>query len=833
MRRSGHCAAHLPLDGASSSASGKAGGESLSRAMNVYDGPGMPLGLALDGSRVAYAHEAELAGRAPPTSAQIDAVIAAAMANAPPPPPVIDMARELSGRALTPLMTNILPSAIGSDGRVNLFVGNLPYRVRWQDLKDLFRKAGTVLRADVSLGPDNRSRGYGNVLMGSREDAARAIDRFNGYSWQTRTLEVRPDRLPPEYEPQPHMHHKPFFHPPLPIPGHLTPNNMWPPGPSRPPNMLGPIPSLPMPHMPISASPALSNSPGSSYSNLPIPLVGQQTGGVPLGASPLAGSLTAGSGPTPLGWNSARRESLTPFAHVLPEAVTRPRSASPSLVAPIGTSRPTSRDKPPSPTKADALANAHARAPPPGTLGPLPPSMFAGVKAVVEDGRRPSVVDVLGGPSAAGVPALNGLAGQGQALDLGAPATLVDRVVFVQNLPLSLQWQELKDLFRPAGTVLRADIATGPDGRSRGFGTVLLGTEVEASSAVDMLNGRVIDGRTLRVQTERQSLENKHIPLPSDVFKPNMDWQEGHEPPAPASAHTQASNPRLPWSLNTGITTPQRPSSARVNPDAFNDSPHGRHAHPGPINLPPYPVPGDMNPLSPLQTRGLPPMTPSMPGFVFNAYPQTPPVHAQFLSPGGPFSPGAPVTSPIYSNFSPFSGDAAPGAPIGGPAPGPRFPLGRGSAALGTPTTQAFPHNPLVNLAGAPGAPGATDARYSEGPDYFPPVVGLGVDSPTPNRVAGPPSPSPLNGRERMASTSTETDEEEIVKRAAELAIGHGNADGAEPGAAARGDQASANGSAGTPGNGRVSLDAPRTNSGLGVWSAERRASWSDIARGE
>lgn len=95
-------------------------------------------------------------------------------------------------------MTNMLPAAVGADGRVHLFVGNvsfgvarkgyigpseaelnaddqLPYRVRWQDLKDLFRKAGTVLRADVSLGPDNRSRGYGSVLMGSREDAARAI----------------------------------------------------------------------------------------------------------------------------------------------------------------------------------------------------------------------------------------------------------------------------------------------------------------------------------------------------------------------------------------------------------------------------------------------------------------------------------------------------------------------------------------------------------------------------------------------------------------------------------------------------------------------------------
>jgi RNA recognition motif. (a.k.a. RRM, RBD, or RNP domain) len=75
----------------------------------------------------------------------------------------------------------------------------LPYRVRWQDLKDLFRKAGTVLRADVSLSPDNRSRGYGTVLLATAEDAGRAVDMFNGYTWQTRILEVRPDRIPPEF----------------------------------------------------------------------------------------------------------------------------------------------------------------------------------------------------------------------------------------------------------------------------------------------------------------------------------------------------------------------------------------------------------------------------------------------------------------------------------------------------------------------------------------------------------------------------------------------------------------------------------------------------------
>ncbi|KAJ3513904.1 hypothetical protein NMY22_g14903 [Coprinellus aureogranulatus] len=81
------------------------------------------------------------------------------------------------------------------DTRTQLFVGNLPYRVRWQDLKDLFRRAGTVLRADVSLGADNRSRGYGTVLLATAEDAGRAIDMFNGYEWQARMLEVRVDRI--------------------------------------------------------------------------------------------------------------------------------------------------------------------------------------------------------------------------------------------------------------------------------------------------------------------------------------------------------------------------------------------------------------------------------------------------------------------------------------------------------------------------------------------------------------------------------------------------------------------------------------------------------------
>ncbi|KIJ98762.1 hypothetical protein K443DRAFT_103431, partial [Laccaria amethystina LaAM-08-1] len=174
----------------------------------------------------------------------------------------------------------------------------LPYRVRWQDLKDLFRKAGTVLRADVSLGPDNRSRGYGTVLLATAEEAGRAIDMFNGYSWQTRTLEVRPDRLPPDFE------------------------------------------------------------------------------------TPTAGATRV----DPLAAQSFISEEL-------------------DYAATFGAQDTSSKN------------------------------------------------------------------------------------LFVGNLPFHCQWQDLKDLFRQAGTITRADVALGPDGRSRGFGTVVFATEVDADRAVKLFNG--------------------------------------------------------------------------------------------------------------------------------------------------------------------------------------------------------------------------------------------------------------------------------------------------------------------------------------------------------
>ena len=76
-----------------------------------------------------------------------------------------------------------------------LYIMNLPYSVSWQDLKDLFRNAGNVLRADVNMDFDGRSKGTGIVLFDSIRDAQYAIKQFQGYDWQGRQLEIREDRF--------------------------------------------------------------------------------------------------------------------------------------------------------------------------------------------------------------------------------------------------------------------------------------------------------------------------------------------------------------------------------------------------------------------------------------------------------------------------------------------------------------------------------------------------------------------------------------------------------------------------------------------------------------
>lgn len=76
-----------------------------------------------------------------------------------------------------------------------LFVGNLPYSTQWQDLKDMFREAGNVIRADIGRDANWRHKGYGQVVMSSEEEALKAIELFDGHEIDGRKIEVREDKF--------------------------------------------------------------------------------------------------------------------------------------------------------------------------------------------------------------------------------------------------------------------------------------------------------------------------------------------------------------------------------------------------------------------------------------------------------------------------------------------------------------------------------------------------------------------------------------------------------------------------------------------------------------
>jgi cold-inducible RNA-binding protein len=76
-----------------------------------------------------------------------------------------------------------------------LYVGNLAFQTTSQDLQQLFAQAGTVESASVIEDRDTgQSKGFAFVEMSSEEEAAAAIQQFNGKEVGGRALKVNEAR---------------------------------------------------------------------------------------------------------------------------------------------------------------------------------------------------------------------------------------------------------------------------------------------------------------------------------------------------------------------------------------------------------------------------------------------------------------------------------------------------------------------------------------------------------------------------------------------------------------------------------------------------------------
>ncbi|MFN4315150.1 MAG: RNA recognition motif domain-containing protein [Chitinophagaceae bacterium] len=73
----------------------------------------------------------------------------------------------------------------------NMYVSNLGFHVREEDLKDLFGSFGEVLAAKVIMDRETgRSRGFGFVEMQSAEEANQAMTSLNNKEIEGRNISV-------------------------------------------------------------------------------------------------------------------------------------------------------------------------------------------------------------------------------------------------------------------------------------------------------------------------------------------------------------------------------------------------------------------------------------------------------------------------------------------------------------------------------------------------------------------------------------------------------------------------------------------------------------------
>jgi len=114
--------------------------------------------------------------------------------NANPSPGVVRVERFSPGRNPNSTYTRPHPSQVTT----RVYVGNLPWQISWQDLKDHMREAGEVKFADVFLDENLRSKGCGIVEYATHDEAIRAIETLHNtvIGDTTRKIFVREDREP-------------------------------------------------------------------------------------------------------------------------------------------------------------------------------------------------------------------------------------------------------------------------------------------------------------------------------------------------------------------------------------------------------------------------------------------------------------------------------------------------------------------------------------------------------------------------------------------------------------------------------------------------------------
>jgi RNA recognition motif-containing protein len=78
---------------------------------------------------------------------------------------------------------------------MNLYVGNLSFQMREEDLKELFEAFGEVTSVKIITDRETgRSKGFGFVELANQEDGERAIQELNNKEVKGRNMKVNEAR---------------------------------------------------------------------------------------------------------------------------------------------------------------------------------------------------------------------------------------------------------------------------------------------------------------------------------------------------------------------------------------------------------------------------------------------------------------------------------------------------------------------------------------------------------------------------------------------------------------------------------------------------------------
>ena len=83
--------------------------------------------------------------------------------------------------------------------------------------------------------------------------------------------------------------------------------------------------------------------------------------------------------------------------------------------------------------------------------------------------------------------------------------------IYVGNLSFGVTEEDLRQAFDPFGQISSVKVITDRNtGRSKGFGFVEMPNNAEAQSAISGLNGKELQGRSLKVNEARSRSEGRH-----------------------------------------------------------------------------------------------------------------------------------------------------------------------------------------------------------------------------------------------------------------------------------------------------------------------------------